>query len=58
MLAYLVHRVGDPDALLQEQRGYMRLNSQQATQIIEYEKQDRAYRNEIRSLRMQLKRLD
>ncbi|QCZ30186.1 adenylosuccinate synthase [Leclercia adecarboxylata] len=58
LLAYLVHRVGDPDALLQEQRGYMRLNSQQATQIIEYEKQDRAYRNEIRSLRMQLKRLD
>ncbi len=58
LLAYLVHRVGDPDALLQEQRGYLRLNSQQATQIIEYEKQYRAYRNEIRSLRMQLKRLD
>ncbi|WP_157130161.1 hypothetical protein [Pantoea alhagi] len=38
LLAYMLHRVGDPDALLQEQRAYLRLNTQQATKINELEK--------------------
>ncbi|CAB5618206.1 Uncharacterised protein [Escherichia coli] len=38
LLAYMVSRVGDPDALLQEQRAYLRLNTQQATQINDLEK--------------------
>ncbi|WP_143209781.1 adenylosuccinate synthase [Salmonella enterica] len=38
LLAYMLHRVGDPDALLQEQRAYMRMSTQQATRINELEK--------------------
>ncbi|EEO7295542.1 hypothetical protein G6599_004807, partial [Salmonella enterica] len=38
LLAYMLHRVGDPDALLQEQRAYLRLNMQQSTKINELEK--------------------
>lgn len=57
LLAYLVHRVGDPDALLQEQRGYLRLNGQQATRINELEKEARSTRHEIYNLRRQLKKL-
>ncbi|MEB2440984.1 adenylosuccinate synthase [Citrobacter braakii] len=38
LLAYILHRVGDPDALLQEQRAYLRLNTQQANKINELEK--------------------
>ncbi|EBA4459058.1 adenylosuccinate synthase [Salmonella enterica] len=41
LLAYMVSRVGDPDALLQEQRAYLRLNTQQATQINDLEKRRR-----------------
>ena len=55
-MAYMVARVGDPDALLQEQRAYLRLNQKQATQIIELEKRERRYRNEIARLRHTLER--
>ncbi|GAR62495.1 hypothetical protein NGUA15_04309 [Salmonella enterica] len=41
LLAYMLHRVGDPDALLQEQRAYLRMNTQQATKINELEKRRR-----------------
>ncbi|EBI7171774.1 adenylosuccinate synthase [Salmonella enterica] len=41
LLAYMVSRVGDPDALLQEQRAYLRLNNQQATKINDLEKRRR-----------------
>ncbi|HHR4398547.1 TPA: adenylosuccinate synthase [Salmonella enterica] len=41
LLAYMVSRVGDPDALLQEQRAYLRLNTQQATKINDLEKRRR-----------------
>lgn len=57
LLAYLVHRVGDPDTLLQEQRAYLRLNNQQATRINELEKEARATRHEIYNLRRRLKSL-
>jgi hypothetical protein len=56
LLAYMVSRVGDPDALLQEQRGYLRLNQKQASHIIELEKGERRYRNEIARLRHTLER--
>lgn len=58
LMAYMVSRVGDPDSLLQEQRGYLRLNQQQATRIIELEKGERRYRNEIARLRHTLERND
>lgn len=56
LLAYMLRRVGDPDALLQEQRGYLRLSQQQETKIREMEKQERAYRMEISRLRHTLER--
>ena len=41
MLAYMVARVGDPDALLQEQRAYLRDNHRQASEIANMEKAQR-----------------
>jgi hypothetical protein len=57
LLAYMVHRVGDPDALLQEQRGYLRLNQQQAQKVMDLEKQKRSDSMEIYRLRRHLKEL-
>lgn len=41
LLAYMVARVGDPDALLQEQRAYLRDNHRQADKIANMEKAQR-----------------
>lgn len=41
LLAYMVARVGDPDALLQEQRAYLRDNHRQASKIANMEKAQR-----------------
>ena len=57
LLAYMVHRVGDPDALLQEQRGYLRLNQQQAQKIDALEKQKRSDSHELYRLRRHLEKL-
>ncbi|WP_210515070.1 adenylosuccinate synthase [Pantoea ananatis] len=47
LLAYMVSRVGDPDALLQEQREYRRVNQQRLEKIISLEKQERKLKSEI-----------
>lgn len=57
LLAYMVHRVGDPDAVLQEQRGNLRLISQMSEKLVDIEKKERLARNEIRRLQMQLRAL-
>lgn len=57
LLAYMVSRVGDPDALLQEQRGYLRLNGQLTDRVNEYQKQQRADHREISRLLGHLERL-
>ncbi|EQA6233045.1 adenylosuccinate synthase [Enterobacter hormaechei] len=54
LLSYLLHRVGDPDALLQEQRSYLRENHQQATKINELEKLRREDSHTIYRLRRKL----
>lgn len=51
LLAYMLHRVGDPNALLQEHRAYLRLNNQQATKLIELEKRRREKSHTICRLR-------
>lgn len=52
LLAYMVARVGDPDALLQEQRAYLRLNQQLGAKLDEMRKQADRDRIELLSLRL------
>lgn len=57
LLAYMVARVGDPDALLQEQRAYMRMNHQQAERIAAMEKDERALQFEVGRLTRRLEKM-
>lgn len=57
LLAYMVARVGDPDAFLQEQRGFRRVNQQQAERLISMEKEQRQLRHEIYRLLGYLEKL-
>lgn len=54
LMAYMLARVGDPDTYLQDQRAYLRLNAQQASQITALEKEARADRQTISRLRRTL----
>lgn len=57
LLAYMVARVGDPDALLQEQREYLRINQQRGNRLIEMEKRERHLKHEIARLLFHLEKL-
>lgn len=55
LLSYMLHRVGDPDALLQEQRGYLRLNTKLEKRIAELEAEGTVSRLRIGKLRRSLR---